>query len=400
MHLGIANIMASVRESWWIPKLRGKVKKAINACKVCKVFSTKPYATPPTSDLPKYRTEGSRPFEVTGVDFAGPFHYKVSKREYGKCYLVIFTCTSSRAVHLELAKTQTAEEFKRKLNTFISRRMRPRIIISDNAAVFKATADWIKIIRKSERLQNYLARQDIHWQFNLAKSPWWGGFYERLIKEVKKTLYKTLGRSHLSYEALESVTVEVERNLNNRPLTYVEAEGGEEEVLTPNRIIWGQDAYPLEEDVEDDRIKLTKMSKRLEGAKAHAWNRWKREYVHSLMESHRLNKGMGTTPVVGEVVLIVGDEKNRGEWKKGKVVRLVQGKDGVVRGVVLLRKGHTIERPVQLVCPLEIRGVEQDVHQRNGGRHQIPSSNQRPRRLAAQRTLNRIAEQMQAEEED
>ena len=56
-----------------------------------------------------------------------------------------------------------------------------------------------------------------------------------------------------------------------------------------------------------------------------------------------LNKEGGATPVVGEVVLVVGDKKNRGEWKKGKVTRLIQGKDGVVRGVVLLHKGHTIE---------------------------------------------------------
>ena len=31
----------------------------------------------------------------------------------------------------------------------------------------------------------------------------------------------------------------------------------------------------------------------MENAKANAWKRWKREYVHSLMESHRLNKETG-----------------------------------------------------------------------------------------------------------
>ena len=98
--------------------------------------------------------------------------------------------------------------------------------------MFKATADWVKTVRKSEKLQNYLARENNRWQFNLAKSPWWGGIYERLIKEIKKSLHKTLGRSHLSYEAFESVILDVERNLNNRTLTYVEAEGGEEEVGT------------------------------------------------------------------------------------------------------------------------------------------------------------------------
>ena len=52
----------------------------------------------------------------------------------------------------------------------------------------------------------------------------------------------------------------------------------------------------------------------------------------------------------------MGDEKNRLEWKKGRVVRRVQGRDGVIRGVILQHKGHQIERPLSFVRPLEIRG--------------------------------------------
>ena len=72
-------------------------------------------------------------------------------------------------------------------------------------------------------------------------------------------------------------------------------------------------------------------------------------------------------------------------WRveKGKVSRLVQGKDGVVRGVVLLHKGHTIERPLQLVCPLEIRGVDHSVHLQEGRRDEVQPRNQRVRRPAA-----------------
>ena len=44
------------------------------------------------------------------------------------------------------------------------------------------------------------------------------------------------------------------------------------------------------------------------------------------MESHRLNKETGTIPQVGEIVLIIGDKKNRGEWRKGKVVGLSKAK--------------------------------------------------------------------------
>ena len=70
-------------------------------------------------------------------------------------------------------KSPNSRRIKKSL--IISRRTRPRIIISVNAKVLKSTADWVKTIRKTGKLQNYLARENIHWQFNLAKSPWWGG---------------------------------------------------------------------------------------------------------------------------------------------------------------------------------------------------------------------------------
>ena len=203
--------MAEIRKKWWIPKLRSKVKKMVNTCNVCKVFSTKPYGATATADMPQCRLEASRPFETTGVDFAGPIAFKIAKKEQGKCYILLFTCATSKAVHLELTKTQTAEEFQRKLNLFITRRTRPRVMISDNAPVFKSTATWVKNIRKSERLQDYLPRQEINWRFNLSRSPWWGAMYERLIKAVKKTLHKILGRTHLTFEQLEAVVIDVKR---------------------------------------------------------------------------------------------------------------------------------------------------------------------------------------------
>ena len=60
-------------------------------------------------------------------------------------------------------------------------------------------------------------------------------------------------------------------------------------------------------------------------------------------------------PGVGEIVLVVGEQKNRGAWMKGKVLRHIKG---IVRGAVLLHKGHEIGRPLELLCSLEIRSAE------------------------------------------
>ena len=122
-----------------------------------------------------------------------------------------------------------------------------------------------------------MAKQRITWQFNLAKSPWWGRMYERIIKEVKKTLYKTLGKTQLTFEQLSAVVMDIELHLNNRPLTYIESDGGEPRVLAPNTILWGEDSYILEDQERDER-EVTKTEKRLKVARQHAWNRWHNEY--------------------------------------------------------------------------------------------------------------------------
>ena len=139
-HMGVANTMAAIRKNLWIPRLRSLVKKQIRECNVCKVFATSPYGAKATAPFPEFRTEASRPFQHTGVEFTGVLRYKINKKEEGKAYLLLFMCATSRAVPLEVTRPQTAEEFQRK-NVFITRRTRAERIVSDNAATFRATTD-------------------------------------------------------------------------------------------------------------------------------------------------------------------------------------------------------------------------------------------------------------------
>ena len=105
----------------------------------------------------------------------------------------------------------------------------------------------------------------------MAQSPWWGGLYERLIKEIKTTLYKTLGKTHLFYDQLETVILYIDRHLNNRPLTYVESGQKEEQIVTPNTILWGQESYALGELEEKEDNEVSIFNKRLTPARQHAW---------------------------------------------------------------------------------------------------------------------------------
>jgi hypothetical protein len=131
----------------------------------------------------------------------------------------------------------------------------------------------------------------------------------------------------------------------------MDSDNGEKQVLTPNVIMWGQKSHTVE-DIEMEGVEVSKLHARLMLKRQQVWQRWEKEYVHSLLESHRVHRGVGRVPEIGEIVLLVGDEKNRGEWTKGKVERHIQGKDGVVRGVTLLHKGHYIQRSLTLILRL------------------------------------------------
>ena len=62
-----------------------------------------------------------------------------------------------------------------------------------------------------------------------------GGFFERMVKCVKRCLKKVIGNARLFFDDMLTVLVEVEGTLNSRPLTY--DDNPSEEVLTPFHLI-------------------------------------------------------------------------------------------------------------------------------------------------------------------
>ena len=154
-------------------------------------------------------------------------------------------------MHLELTPNLTTNEFIKCFKRLIARRGRPKTVDSDNAKTFQAAAKWLKLVIKTEEFNEFLTKENIKWKFNLPRAPWWGGHFERLIGLTKQSLFKSLGKTSLSWNELESVLLDVEVNLNNRPLTYIE-DDIQYQILTPISMLLGQDTVMLEEDPEED----------------------------------------------------------------------------------------------------------------------------------------------------
>ena len=193
---GVGMTMAGIREKYWIAKLRQLAKQVIRSCHGFKKIQAVAFANPPPRNLPQDRTQGNIPFQVTGVDYAGPVLYRSGKSGEGKAYVIFCSCSLTRAVYLELLKGMTTEQFIQSFKRLVARKGKPEKVYSDNGKTFIAAAKWVKRLKKSEDLAHYFAKQDIKWQSNLPRAPWWGGQFERLIGLVKKSFLMLLGEQN------------------------------------------------------------------------------------------------------------------------------------------------------------------------------------------------------------
>ena len=274
LHGGVGLTMAKVRSRYWIPRLRQLVRKVRGACHGCKRFQALAYAAPPPGNLPTTRTHGTNPYQVIGVDYAGPIRYRVSKQREGKAYVLLYACSLTRGIYLDLLPNLETAECLRSLKKFIAHRGRPERIYSDNGRTFVGAAEWMKTVMKDERLQTYLSTNQIKWQFNLSRAPWWGGQFERLIGLVKTALNKTIGNGMLRWEQLQEVLLDVEINLNSRPLSYVE-DDVQLPLLTPNSMLFlNSNVLPELQPYHIETADLRKRAKHLLKCKEAMWRRW------------------------------------------------------------------------------------------------------------------------------
>lgn len=363
-HDGLKATLTEYRTRFWTTKGRQYVKKVIRNCCKCKRIQGKSYGVPPVTPLPEFRVEQIPPFTNVGVDFAGPLYFKSKNGKMEKCYIVLYTCCTSRALHLDLVEDLSGPTFIRSLRRFTSRRGTTSLINSDNAKTFKFTNRFLDKLAHDHTALSFLQERRITWRFNLEKSPWWGGYYERMVGSVKRCLNKVIGNARLTFDELSTILVDVEGTLNSCPITYLYDEVGIHP-LTPSHLIYGRRLSQLADGLQFDDCDLdepvanyTKRFWYLIKKLNHFSGRWKHEYLTELREFHKNHTDNALDVSKGDVVLIKEDNVKRNAWKMGQIVELIEGKDGFVRGakarICGRGKPETLNRPLQKLFPFEL----------------------------------------------
>ena len=194
-------------------------------------------------------------------------------------------------------------------------------------------------------------------------------FFERLVRSTNELLRKELKTYKLTYEQLQTILFEIERIINNRPITYF-YDNESESCLIPNHLLFGRTlllsnpsttelSYPNPNPI----IKPTK----LQNIFNHFWDRWRKEYLVNLREHHKINSYKKNRPTIqlNDVVIIGDANRPRSSWRLAKVEKLIESSDKQIRGAIVRvsKTNELVTRPVNKLYLIErFSGEDIDVN--------------------------------------
>ena len=290
LHRGVKQTLTEFRQQYWITRGRSCVKKVIHPCIICKKLNGRPYLYPQHSDIPEFRFDDISPFHLVGVDYSGPMMclpvYDVKVKLY-KAW-VIYTCTSTRAIILDVFHNYHSSTFINCFKGLIAKLGCSSAVISDNGKTFI-----------SEDTQTFVSNHFINWKFNVKKAPWLGGMWERLVSCVKKYIKKVVGTRTITYIELQTLIKEIELILNNC-LIDVDYDDDQEDILSPSHLIFGRQLSTTNMSTQnsDSDLNLSKRKKMLQTILNHFWSRWRREYVTSLRQFQKSKQNKSATQAI------------------------------------------------------------------------------------------------------
>ena len=95
---------------------------------------------------------------------------------YYKVYVCLFTCASTRAIHLEVVTDLTEVTFLQGFRRFAARRSLPQLVISDNASTYMSAAKELNELFQSPTLKSTLMHKGTTWRFIPKRALGMGAF--------------------------------------------------------------------------------------------------------------------------------------------------------------------------------------------------------------------------------
>ena len=337
-HQGKGMTMNEIRShGLWILGLNAAVASHINKCVQCR-RQRRPTEGQKMANLSEDRVEPAPPFTYCGMDCFGPFMVKEGRREL-KRYAVIFTCMSSRAVHIEQLDDMTTDAFINALRCFTAIRGPVQQLRCDQGSNFVGARNELAAAVKEldkDKIQSYLTNDRCKFVMNVPHSSHWGGVWERQIRTTRSILNIILRdyKARLDTASLRTFLYEVMAIINSRPLTYQCLNDPKSlEPLTPNHLLTmkSKTLLPPPGNFVKEEVYARKRWRRLQYLAEQFWCRWRKEYLINLNSRQKWFTPKRNLKI--RDVVIVQDDVPRNEWPLGRIMETTTDKQGLVRSV-------------------------------------------------------------------
>ena len=354
-HCGPSLLLSSVGIQLYIVGARRLARTTYRSCVVCRKATARTQQQL-MGQLPSLRITPAHPFSTCGIDYAGPFLIKkghTRRPVIVKCYMAVFICFATKAVHLEPVSDATTRTFIECLKRFVSRRGCPAHIYSDNGGNFVGARGELRELfhmlnqqDTTSAITTYLLEQRVQWHASPERAPHFGGLWEAAVKSAKLHLRKVVGTQRLTYEEFHTILTQVEACLNSRPLIALNSQSQDGiTALTPAHFLIQRPAHAYPDESITSEPSLNRRWSLTRSILHHFWRRWSAEY---LQQMQKITKWRKPNPnlMVGDIVLVKEDHTFSQQWPMARVIATHPGRDGLVRAVTIQTGTSKYKRPV------------------------------------------------------
>lgn len=211
---------AICQAGYWLVNGNHTVAKELSLPVVCEKLQG-PAVEQRMADLPANRIEATPPFTNVGFDVFGPWFIQTRRTRERTTSLkrwgLVFTCLSSRTIHIETLEFMGT--------SFFICALRRKCHEGDGPLQIGG-----EVIRN----------QGCEWHLNPPHATHFGGVWERQIGTIRcvlNAMLLELAGSQLIHELLVTLITEVTAIINARPITTIPSDSGEPQPLSPAMLL-------------------------------------------------------------------------------------------------------------------------------------------------------------------
>ena len=342
-------VVAHVRNDVWVIQCRKLASNFDRMCKICLV-GRKHRAEQLMGDLPSIRSTELLPaWAAVNMDLFGPLTIrdecvKRGPRVMKKVWGIVFCCTLTRGVYLDIATDYSTESILHSVRRLMASKGQVQVIISDCGLQLQGASKELSDWRRNwdvDQLKRFGAERSLEWRFIMPNSAHQNGAVEimvKLIKGIKSAYLKAVGDVKLTYNELHTMFLEIAQLCNERPIGLKPNQSTDPEFLSPNSLYLGRASDRIASgpfgcfDLFDDPNKTKTRFHLVQALTNQFWKVWMKIYFPTLLIRQKWHTERRNLSV-GDVCLLRDANSIRGEWRLCSVSQVYPDDHGRVRNV-------------------------------------------------------------------